>query len=127
MKNVGHTRSKFDLDLEYGTEGENKVLSILNGAKKVEVKSDKIAYFSRRIAVEYEFSGKPSGIATTEADYWAFLIEQTGTVIFIPTDKLKQLCRHCYKLGYILEGGDYNASKMVYVPITMLVKEKSKP
>ena len=97
MKNVGSTQKNFDLDLEYGQQGEDHVLSLLNGAKKVEVKTDKFAHYTQRLSIEYKYKGKPSGISTTEADYWAFLIPQTQTVIFIPTAKLKEMCKLCYK------------------------------
>lgn len=122
MKNVGKTNSNFDLDLEYGRDGENTVLAALNGAKKVEVKTDKMAHYTQQIAVEYMYKGRPSGISTTEADYWAFLIPQTGAIIMLPTSKLKEMCKKCYKLGYVVKGGDFNASKMIFIPIWMLVQ-----
>ena len=123
MKNVGKKQKNFDLDVQTGIEGENLVLSALNGVKKVEVKTDRIAYHTKRFAIEYEYKGKPSGISTTEADYWAFVIPQTGSIIFTRTDTLKQLCRKCYAMGYNTVGGDNNASKIVLVPIWMLTQE----
>ena len=39
---------------------------------KIEVKQDKKSNYSGNFVVETEFNGKPSGISTTEADYWVF-------------------------------------------------------
>lgn len=122
MKNVGSTQKNFDLDLEYGQQGENHVLSLLNGAKKVEVKTDKFAHYTQRLSIEYKYKGKPSGISTTEADYWAFLIPQTQTVIFIPTAKLKEMCKLCYKMNHKTDGGDHHASWLIHVPLWMVVQ-----
>ncbi len=37
---VGHIERNFDIDLRYGNEGEQLVLQLLNGGKKIEVKTD---------------------------------------------------------------------------------------
>jgi len=117
MKNVGKTERTFDIDLEYGIAGENHVLGLLNGAMKVEVKTDRMAHSTGNLAVEYSSRGLPSGIATTKADYWAFVIGDNNTVIFIPTERLKELARVWYKAGYIVDGGDQNTSKIILIPI----------
>ena len=39
---------------------------------KIEVKQDKKSNYSGNFVVETEFNSKPSGISTTEADYWVF-------------------------------------------------------
>ena len=44
MKNVSDVQKNFDLDLEYGVEGENLMLSVFDGSKKVEVKTDRYGY-----------------------------------------------------------------------------------
>lgn len=121
MKNVGSTQRAFDIDVLYGEEGENHVLSLLNGVTKVEVKTDRMAHHTGNIAVEYASRGLPSGISTTKADYWAFVIGENKTVIFITTERLKELARFWYKAGSVVDGGDEKTSKIILIPINQLL------
>jgi hypothetical protein len=121
MKNVGSKQRAFDIDVVYGTHGENLVLEILNGVKKVEVKTDRMAHMTGNVAIEYASRGLPSGIATTKADYWAFVIGENKTVIFITIERLKELARFWYKSGRILNAGDGNTSKIILIPINQLL------
>lgn len=121
MKNVGKVNKNFDIDMEYGRRGENTLLDILE-TKRIEVKTDRIAQVTGNIAVEYRFRGRPSGISTTEADYWAFLLYDMTTIIMVPTEKLKAIARDRYKKDEITLGGDDNASEMILIPIEELTK-----
>jgi hypothetical protein len=121
MKNVGKTQKNFDIDIEYGRKGENHLLDILE-TKRIEVKTDRIAHITGNVAVEYKYKGRPSGIATTEADYWAFLLHDMTTIIMVPTDKLKAIAREKFKQDQITLGGDDNASEMILIPINELTK-----
>jgi hypothetical protein len=121
MKNVGKTQKNFDIDVEYGRQGENYLLDILE-TKRIEVKTDRIAHITGNVAVEYRYRGRPSGISTTEADYWAFLLYDMTTIIMVPTDKLKAIAREKYKQDQITLGGDENASEMILIPINELTK-----
>jgi hypothetical protein len=121
MKNVGKTQKNFDIDVEYGRQGENYLLDILE-TKRIEVKTDRIAHITGNVAVEYRYKGRPSGISTTEADYWAFLLYDMTTIIMVPTDKLKAIAREKYKQDQITLGGDENASEMILIPINELTK-----
>jgi hypothetical protein len=121
MKNVGKTQKNFDIDIEYGRQGENYLLDILE-TKRIEVKTDRIAHITGNVAVEYRYKGRPSGISTTEADYWAFLLYDMTTIIMVPTDKLKAIAREKYKQDQITLGGDENASEMILIPINELTK-----
>lgn len=120
MKQVGSSQKNFDLDLEYGEAGELKLLSILNGAKKVEVKTDRLSHLTGNVAIEFRCSGRQSGISTTEADYWAFVLMDGKVIIMVETDKLKKIARKNYRLGKVTCGGDGNNSEMVLVKINEL-------
>lgn len=120
MKNVSDVQKNFDLDLEYGVEGENLLLSVFDGSKKVEVKTDRMAHKTGNIAVEYECRGKPSGISTTEADYWAFIIYSGNYIVITKTEMLKKIARYWFTHGKVVAGGDDNASMMVLIPIKEL-------
>ena len=74
--------------------------------------------------VEFECRGKPSGIAVTEADYWALMLvkEIDGKDIpvmtyIVPIDVMKNLARELYHAGKQVNGGDDNASVGVLVKI----------
>jgi hypothetical protein len=121
MKNVGLKQKNFDIDVEYGMRGENYLLDVLT-TKRIEVKTDRIAHITGNVAVEYRYRGRPSGIATTEADYWAFLLYDMTTIIMVPTEKLKAIAREKYKQDQITLGGDENASEMILIPVNELTK-----
>lgn len=81
--------SSFDLDFGYGRKGEQLVEELLTNGKKVEVKRDRKWWVTNNIYVEVECwymkskSWEKSGIMVTEADYWAFVLEQG--VLMVPT------------------------------------------
>jgi hypothetical protein len=90
----------FDIDYAIGKQGELYVANIADaisaGDGSIEVKTDELALKTKRIYVEYEClrfgNWEPSGIATTCADFWAFVIG-SDTVIVMPTWRLKALAR----------------------------------
>ena len=119
---------KFDLDLKKGQMGEGLVRYVLCGAKidaSIEVKRDMLIARTLNLAIEYECRGKPSGIERTEADWYAFIctrgFEKDDTIIFIKTERLKELYAHYKKMGRIVPGGDDKASKMVLVPFKVIL------
>jgi hypothetical protein len=85
--------SDFDLDYSYGLQGENLVDQLLNGAKTVEVKRDRRWWDTGNIYIEVSCwyntsqSWEESGLAVTEAKYWAFVLE--SGVILVPTNHVK--------------------------------------
>tara|TARA_A100001011_G_scaffold206404_1_gene214539 strand:+ start:2276 stop:2689 length:414 start_codon:yes stop_codon:yes gene_type:complete len=122
MKPIKEDRKKFDIDLEYGTIKEDKIADMLTN-KKIEVKSERGMWMKTgNICIEYESYGKPSGIITTEADFWFhnLCIEDNIFCTFIfDVPKLKQLIE---KLDFkkSVSGGDHNASRMWLVNIQKL-------
>ena len=78
--------SDFDLDFSFGQEGENLVNELLTGGKTVEVKRDRKWYQTGNLYIETECwsneskSWVNSGLLTTKAEYWAFVLE-TGVVM----------------------------------------------
>ena len=86
---------------------------------KIEVKSDRQASRTGNLAIEYECNKKPSGITSTEADYWIYFIvyPDRDECYIIPIEKLRELVKSCHKV----RGGDGMRSKMF-----LLNKEKVK-
>ena len=115
-------RKKFDLDLAYGQLHEDKVLGMLEG-KKIEVKTERGLWTrTGNISVEFESYGKPSGISTTEADYWFHNLavgEDVYCTLVFPTQILKKIVGELDS-HRVVSGGDNHASKMYLVNLSKL-------
>ena len=122
MKPTKENRKKFDIDLEYGTIREDKIADMLTN-KKIEVKSERGMWMKTgNICIEYESYGKPSGIITTEAEYWFHNLcieDDIFCTLIFDVPKLKQLMD---KLDFkkSVSGGDHKASRMWLVNIRKL-------
>lgn len=86
--------SDFDLDLSVGHEGESLVKELLTGGETVEVKRDLRWKETGNVYIETvcwshnKSEWYPSGLSTSKAAYWAFVLETN--VFLVPTDLLKQ-------------------------------------
>ena len=122
MKPIKEDRKKFDLDLQYGSIREDRIADMLTN-KKIEVKSERGMWLKTgNICIEYQSYGKPSGIETTEADFWFHNLcigEDIFCTLVFDVPKLKQLVK---KLDYLksVSGGAHNASRMYLVNIQKL-------
>lgn len=112
--------SDFRYDLKVG-QLEEKWLAELLQSKTLEVKRDFKASQTGRVFVEFFCRGKPSGIATTEADHWAFILND-GIVIILPTERLKELVEEAQEKGKTVSGGDSNVSQGALIKLERLVK-----
>jgi|OM-RGC.v1.029334484 hypothetical protein len=109
----------FNNDLQYGQKYEEKAIQyfINNGYElkeyipnkkvleydfiiskdnkdyKIEVKCDRLASKTGNIAIEYECSNKPSGISTSQADYYIYYIVDKCKLL-IETSKLKEMIKN---------------------------------
>lgn len=110
--------SDFKFDLELGVLGEKQLADILQN-KKIEVKTDFKATETRNVFIEYESRGKKSGIASSEAEYYAFVIDKT--IVIKETSELKSICRKYIGSKRDVLGGDSNTSKGILLPITDLL------
>ena len=85
--------SDFDLDLSVGHEGESLVNELLTGGKTVEVKTDLKWKKTGNLYIETSCwshnnnNWYPSGLTSTKAEYWAFVLE--GTVLLLKTELLR--------------------------------------
>lgn len=110
----------FRFDLQLGKIHERWLGEVLTGAS-IEVKRDFVSDRTKRVFVEFESRGYPSGLATTEAEYWAFVL-QGHRVVILPTDTLKEICRNKFKVGKVVKGGDNNTSLGVLLELGDLLK-----
>lgn len=114
----------FKYDLKVGQVGEQLLSSILTN-KTIEVKRDSWICKSGNIAIEYESRGKPSGIATSTAEYWAIIFSgeyNDEMILLIEAERLKKIARQYYLKGNIKAMGDSNTSKAVLIPIKELIQ-----
>lgn len=108
--------SDFKYDLAIGKLGEG-ILSELISDSKIEVKTDLQYHKTGNFYIEYESRGKPSGISTSEADYWALIGTNSSELkkenvcffIIIELDRLKKLCKSRYFRKRV-KGGDSDTS-----------------
>lgn len=112
--------SDFRHDLEVGQSAENLLGQLLEG-KKLEVKMDRRARKTGLFFIEFESRGKPSGLATTEADYWALVVEGACALI-VKTESLRELARVTLQKYGFKNGGDNNTSKGVLIKLGELMR-----
>ena len=105
-KTVTGYEPRFDIDLKRGKVGEEKVLDTVDAIteSRIEVKTDYGVWKTGNLYIEYEKQDRkgdwvPSGVATTEADYWAFAFKDGA--IFVETARLKQLVAKHLEAGNI--------------------------
>lgn len=84
----------------------------------VEVKHDQQAERTQNVAVEVECNGKPSGIITTEAAWWAFVIGSRAVIV--KTEVLRELIRvHGFRRT---KAGDNKGSVIALVSLSVLMQ-----
>lgn len=121
--------NKFDVDLQYGQDGERWLIWLGTDQAKVEVKTERDKWLETGNAVfEYSSRGKPSGFSVTEADYWLHIFKEkdrTAMAFIFNTIELKTFLRLVYKNpnkynARLCKGGDDNTSDVILLPIAQL-------
>ena len=125
-------RTKFGEDLMFGQHAERMVQDIIESKtmsvfshSKVEVKCDRMAHRTGNLFFEFKYKGRPSGIAATKAEWFAY---DTELCLFLfRTAKLKAWLRTRYMNPYQPRAlGDGNNSLGLLVPIIDIQKESFK-
>ena len=118
--------SKFDIDLKYGQEREDRIEKILKEGK-LEVKTERDWWFKTgNIAIEIECNGKPSGIMVTKADYWVHILangDKDYCRLIFDTKTIKKLTKKY--IGTLKNGGDGWRSKFVLIPLSEIFQAKN--
>ena len=110
--------SDFKYDLEVGQlMGESKFHSMLSNSK-IEVKYDRKSRETGNVFIEFESRGKPSGIATSQADYWAYFFGDEECLV-ISTERLKKKLKSLNPPR--IRGGDNNTSVGLLVKLKELI------
>ena len=113
--------SSFYYDLDFAEKAEDWAKEIFTGGYKVEVKCDRLAWKTGNIFVEVYSRGQKSGIATTQAHYWFFIIYGTSVSILISTERLKELAKRFYEPNNLVKGGDNNTSEGILIPLNQII------
>ena len=96
----------WDVEIKYNTE-----------TITFEVKSDRKAVQSGNMVIEFECNNAPSGITSTEADYWVYFLDGTNQYYLIPTVEIRQAIEN-QQYKRIVKGGDGNRARMYLFPLT---------
>lgn len=114
-----NTGKGFDIDLAQGQESERELRDILTG--KIEVKTDYLVSNTGNVAIEFECSGRPSGIETTESPWWAIVLDgdryRGKQIVLISTSRLREIVRG----AKVVSGGDNGRARMYLVPVRRLL------
>jgi hypothetical protein len=111
----------FNFDLEFGEKAETWVHQIFSEGGKIEVKYDRLAHKTGNIYVEVYSRNKPSGISTSKANYWIFIIDKKSYGILINIKRLKDICKEVYYKNGYTQGGDEDTSLGVLIPIKLII------
>lgn len=119
---------KFDLQLEQALIDERRLGEIFETKRieKVELKGETVQWEETgNIAIEFRQNGRPSGISTTEADYWVHELkrpatepDQTFTLVYLmfPMERIKELARTAIREGRVCHrSGDGKRSAVALV------------
>lgn len=114
--------NRFDIDLEYGQIFEKKIADMFQNSK-IEVKTERDKWNSTgNIVIEFESRGKPSGIATTEAEFWFHNLALHGELIMTLVFPVAVLKRYLAdNKPRVVRGGDDNTSKLYLINLVDLV------
>ena len=116
--------SSFTHDLNFGEKAEDWINELFSNGKHIEVKNDRLIHKTGNLFIEYESRDKPSGLATTTAEYWIYRLSELDSALIFPTKALKQVCRNYFKQNLFLKnGGDNNTSKGFLIPLTRLLND----
>ena len=121
MTDYGH-------DLKIGLWGEKLVSKLLRlpvNTAKVEVKRDRKVSETGNLAIEISLAGEPSGLTTTSAHWWVFVLSgdkfKDKVLIFIETERLKEIVNKHKELKGTRHGGDGRQSELVIVPLSSIM------
>lgn len=114
---------RFDIDLQYGQVFERKVADMLQNSK-IEVKTERDKWKDTgNIAIEFQSRGKPSGISTTEAEYWFHNLAIGDDIVMTLVFPTKTLRKYIVNTNpRMVCGGDNLTSRLYLLKLQELVK-----
>jgi len=103
-------------------QGYNKEFDAIADSKfKLEFKFDRKSVDTGNFYLEFECDGKPSGIATTQSDFYCIATLSCGYVILnIPVSHLRELIRKCKFRQANTKNQDNYDSRGYLIPLNVL-------
>ena len=82
----------------------------------VEVKTDREWQRTGNVAVEYKYKGEPSGISTTDAHIYVYVLDGVSAFWYVGVDELKTFLKNtvCKRV----KGGDNNMSDLILLTLS---------
>jgi len=82
----------------------------------VEVKTDREWQRIGNVAIEYKYRDKPSGISTTEAQIYVYVLDGVSAFWYVGVDELKTFLKNtaCKRV----KGGDDNMSDLILLTLS---------
>lgn len=120
---MSENNPNWDIQLKRGQQTEASFARILH-CETFEVKDDDVAQRTGKIAIEYSCNGKPSGIAVSKADMWAYLYAR-GCWLLFEKAEFRQIFEHFNALSgecfHKTGCGDGGRTRLVTVPLRELM------
>lgn len=115
-KHLTYDEAEFNNDKKYD-------IRVVMGeqVRTYEVKTDLMCGYTGNFALEYECRGKPSGIVTTEADYWIYKLDDGFYLISVT--RLKELIDEA-KYFRMVSGGDRGSNTKMFLFKLPMMKEE---
>jgi hypothetical protein len=97
-------------------KGNFKPFDFIADSVKYECKADRMAHKTGNLCIEYSSRGSPSGISTSEADFWIYMLVapdgEVSDTFKIPADVLKgEIQKKSYSRD--VAGGDNYSNRML--------------
>jgi len=104
--------------LSFGDTGAYDILALIKGKEiKLEVKEDFMCGDTGNVALEFGCRGKPSGIETTEADFYIYKLHMSNSCIHYVMQSTKLIREKIACSQYLrkVKGGDKGSNSMNYL------------
>lgn len=111
----------FDVALKRGQERERAFEAMFGDDDLVLIECKSQVDSRTHVFIEYSGYGKPSGMATTQAKFWAIEVVKDRWVM-LRTEDLHEMAIEAYRRFGESVGGDQNASRGVSIPKRWLVE-----
>jgi len=123
VRGQGGAEKRWDINKREGEIAENTLADLMQSdGTTVEVKRDFKISDTGNLAIEFMCGGNPSGISTSQAEWWAYMLDgeyyNGEVIILIRKKRLERLLLP----ARVVRGGDHNKAEMYLLHAEELVK-----
>lgn len=118
VRSHGGAEKRWDVNQKEGEIAEGTLAELMNSnGNTVEVKRDFKVSETGNLAIEFMCSGKPSGISTSLAEWWAYAFDGENyngeVIVLIKKKRLERILEA--RRTRIVRGGDHNRAEMFLI------------